>query len=565
MHARSSRLTPPTAETPPSSVSQCRSLRHSCLCAAALWLSALCSTLHAAPPKELVSLQQSYAFAVAERVTGPHETALIALNTKYKAGLERTIAEAKAAGKLEAIIALEAEIKRLADKLPIPSSDDETEPESLKKFRGIYRQQLTELTAARDKNQAALLAPYTAKLQELEASLVKSDRVDEAKEVLAYRQGLGTSTPSTPAPTAATTPAAPAPAASIPDVPKVRGDDRKAAEWILANWSDYRIFSETTMIKSREDIPKGKFALTSLSIDGRFYTGKAPLNHAVLMENLGGLSGVKTITFGNFPDLKDEDLAFLGTLPALEELKLSKLSCTDSFLAYLKDLRNLRVLDMSEFKNLTGTGFSHLKGISSLDRITNWKGGMTDEGVAATSKLGSIRHLDCQSSPRVTDACIPDLRLMGKLTTLFIAATGITPEGFGGVPMPKIISLGGNALGRSSLSELAPKLALIFPNTEWFYLTYNASTPEDLAALSHFKKLKGLNNAGTIKDEALPGLLELRELEAFRMYYTEMTPALWQTLAKLKKLKVVYHGNKVPDANALAAFKKERPDVKVAP
>ena len=122
-----------------------------------------------------------------------------------------------------------------------------------------------------------------------------------------------------------------------------------------------------------------------------------------------------------------------------------------------------------------------------------------------------------------------------------------------------------NELAKLPLSEIAPKMAIVFPNAESFAFSHFASTPEDLAALAHYKKLKRLTLAGTVKDDAWPGLLELRELEVFQTFSGEISLTAWQALSRLKKLKVVRYGNKPPDAAALAAFKKERPDVKVEP
>jgi len=200
-------------------------------------LCLLFSHASAAPPPELTVLRQQYDKVFAERVTVPHDVALSALNMKYAAGLDRAITDAKAAGKLEDILAIEAEKKRLTDKLPIPATDGEAEPETLTKFRAIYREQSTAITAARDAAQSQLLPPYEAKLKELEAILVKNDRVDEAKEVLAYRQGLALmATAPPPAPAAVT--AAPhvpgeAPITATAKTSYPKGDDRKAAEWVL--------------------------------------------------------------------------------------------------------------------------------------------------------------------------------------------------------------------------------------------------------------------------------------------------------------------------------------------
>jgi hypothetical protein len=532
---------------------------------AALWLFALCPLLFAAQPPELTVLRQQYDKVVAERVTAPFDAGLVELNAKYSAGLDRAIADAKAAGKLEDILAIEAEKKRLADKLPIPTTDDDKEPESLKKFRAIYRQQFDTLSATRDKARTDLLSPYTAKLQALEALLVKNDRVEEAKEVLAYRQGLSTNAPAAPAPAMAATPGTPPPAVAMPatDASKVKGDDRKAAEWILANWSDFRLFIDDHKgVSKTEGLPKGKFTIEGIAIDGRFYTGTLT---GEALQVLSGLQGLKTLTMGNLPDLKDEDLAFISTLSALDELRLSKMNCTDAFLGYLKSLRKLRKLEFGELKKLTGTGFAELAELSELNSIIHWKGGMTDAGIAAISTLPSISILDFQSSPAVTDACIPSLRAMEKLATLLLSATNLTPEGFVGIDMPKIKTLGANELGKLQLSQIAPKMAAVFPSIDTYAFSYYARTLEDLASLAHYKKLKKFHYAGSIKDEVWPALLELRELESFRTYSNEMTPALWQTLAKLKKLKSVYYGNKPPNEAVVAAFKKERPDVKVEP
>jgi len=283
------------------------------------------------------------------------------------------------------------------------------------------------------------------------------------------------------------------------------------------------------------------------------------------MENLGGLSNLTFIGLGSFSDMKDEDLAFISTLPNLAKLKLIKLTCTDSFLAYLTGLKKLQNLDFGELTNLTGVGFAQLAELPDLDWIIHWKGGMTDAGVAAIARLPSVSILDFQASPAVTNASIPHLRTMEKLTTLLLSATSITPEGFAGVVMPKIKTVGANELAKLPLSEIAPKMATVFPNVENYAFSYFAHTPEDLAALAHYRKLNRLTVAGTIKDEAYPGLLELRELVVFQTYSSEISLTAWQTLAKLKRLKVVRYGTKPPNEAALAAFKKQRPDVKAEP
>lgn len=532
-----------------------------------------------------MSLQQSYAFAVAERVTGPHETALIALNTKYKAGLERTIAEAKAAGKLEAIIALEAEIKRLADKLPIPSSDDETEPESLKKFRGIYRQQLTELTAARDKNQAALLAPFTAKLQELEASLVKSDRVDEAKEVLAYRQGLGMSTPSTPAPTAATTPAAPTPAASMPDVPKVKGDDRKAAEWVRSLGEKHKLVTdEGKTITTLADIPKGKFALTVIQIDGR------SVNEPVTAESLKVLSGLGKLVELHITHTKlpDEAFDFLATLPALETLKIEDTGSTDSVVGKAAACKSLKRVEFVELPQFTGAALGQLKDLRQLSELRCYKTALNDAGITGIGQLTKLVQLVIDGHREITDVSLPHLQPLKSLASLFVGGNGMTAQSLATLKLPNLTNISFNKLDQQVMRETAPVLASAFPKIIEIDITYDVATPEDLASLGKFPKLNYIESWGDISEAAMAGLSACGTLLRFRSPSTqkltdghlrglagcasleeisiansEITDAGLLMLVPMKKLKFVTIKSPALTDAGVAAFKKLRKDIRV--
>ncbi|MBX7209990.1 MAG: hypothetical protein K1X78_16855 [Verrucomicrobiaceae bacterium] len=153
-------------------------------------LLAPCSLLPAAQPPELTVLRTQYDKAVAERVSAPFEAALAALNGKFNAALENASAAAKQTGKLDDVLAIEEDKKLIAAGQVLPEDDART-PESLKKLRSIYREQWKKLDEQRMANHNAILPSYIARLQELEATLTKADRIDEAKELRQYREGLG--------------------------------------------------------------------------------------------------------------------------------------------------------------------------------------------------------------------------------------------------------------------------------------------------------------------------------------------------------------------------------------
>lgn len=144
----------------------------------------------AVDPAELMTLRQQYDRVLSERVSVPYEISLRDLKQGYLAGLDRAIGEAKSAGDLPTVLALEGE-KTLISLNGTPPPVDEKTPPSLKKLRGIFLEQSSKLEAQRLESHEAIFTPYVARLKELESSLTKADRVGDARAVLEYRENLG--------------------------------------------------------------------------------------------------------------------------------------------------------------------------------------------------------------------------------------------------------------------------------------------------------------------------------------------------------------------------------------
>jgi len=505
-------------------------------------------------------LQDQYAQAV----TAPYEDGKTALETKYGSALAAAAKAAQQAGLLEEVLALTQEQKRLADGLPIPEEEDGA-PESLKKLRAIYHEESARLAAEREAGKAVLLPAYTEKLKELESTLTKADRIPEALEVKNYREGLAMET-APAAPVVATMPVPTAPMTSTANatVARVKGDDRKAAEWILANWKEHRVFAGNTLIKGPADLPSGRFELTSIRIAGEMYTGALPLDGGELLQNLGGLEKLTSLALRGFPTLTDSDFAFISTLESLVDLKLGDNSgITDEVLEHLVGLRVLKILHIAESKGFTGAKLVRL-GTSPIEELQLFKCGIDDGGIAGLAGFKKLRIL-LVNGEKVSDATLPVIRDLPALESLFVASTKITPARLADVPMPRVTQLGCNALAGLPLKDIAPQVAPAFPNVARFQISYTVRTAEDFASLAHFKKLKALSNAGSIEDAAWPGLLELRDLESFT-HYSDATPisdAALTILAQLKKLKRLDIGSSPPTPAALAAFKAARPDVEI--
>ncbi len=188
---------------------------HTIVSAVLAW--ALAASQEAAPAQQtqpaaanLKELQFLHEVEVAEKAGGPYKEGVARLNAAYLTGLERELAAAKNAADLAAAVALDAEIKRLANNEALPASD-ENSGEPLKKLRAIYRGELGKLDAKRTATEATLREPFMAQLKALETSLTKAGDLEEAKAVLDYRTALATNGAAAAPKQASTQPRSPAP------------------------------------------------------------------------------------------------------------------------------------------------------------------------------------------------------------------------------------------------------------------------------------------------------------------------------------------------------------------
>lgn len=552
-------------------------------------------TLRAAPPPELTVLRQQYDKVITERVTAPFDASLASLNTKFIAALSNAVTTAKQAGKLDDVLAIQDDLKRLTEKIPIPD-DTDTTPEALKTLRAIYRGQLAKLEEARTANHRALLPAYTAKLTELEATLVKNDRIDEAKELRTYREGLAqsgpaspvNSPPSTPGTAPATPPVTPPVTASTNNAPKVKGDDRKAAEWLLKVGGHFEIDErgKKSSPKSPEDLPKGKFSIISINLDGR--DTKEAIN-AEGLQNLTGLPEVKIFLTGQLP-LTDSDLAFVATLPALEKVSFSReTKITDAIVDSLVPLKRLSSINASDTREFTCATLDRLAGCPELKGLDFTNTGLNAAGAAAIAKLKNIFSITAENCQQLDNEALRNLALCPSLRRLRICDTSTTAEGLVAAKL-QIDHLDCNRLSGKPLAETVPIIGPAYPGIISLRLARSEQlTRQDIEALAHFKKLRSITFlavndttawAGLVAipsledltfdrnpfgDAEVDHLLKVPSLKAVSFMAVDVTDAGLLKLAALKKLKSITLRPcpKVTDAG-LAALKKQRPDIQIS-
>lgn len=551
---------------------------------------------HAAPPPELTVLRTQYEKVLAERVTVPFESALADLNAKYTGGLDRAIAETKQAGDLKAVLAIETEKKRLADKLPIPAEDDDETPPALKKLRPIYREQWKKLDAQRAANHGAILPPYQARLQTLEATLTKADRVDEAKEVMQYREGLAVGV--TPAVTETKAPAK-GPAALVKESepsadtgPKVSAEDaaRQLVEWAVQNGHTAMVSGRKGPIRiaAAQDIPKEKFELLKIESVGephepppwRLFQFTPSVDRLYLnlwekmvvgpddMGMLRKLTQLRSLEFKGKVEDARALVAAMPPLPALSELIVAVPLGAEELTMLADRYPQVTGLSFVPREGMTEADFAVLERFKHVARLRlDWlKEPLISGKALALARMPALTDLGF-IFPAVSPLDAATAALLPKIKKAHVHYR--TPPGAieGLCALPSLTELfcrNFDAFVEDHLTAITTVSKLTSLNLDGISKLDDAALTRILAALPVLEELR-IVNCAAITDASLASLAGLKKLSKLTLgMNTALTAdailAQCQGLKKLKDLSVKDTG--VTDA-ALAAFKKSRADVKV--
>ncbi len=499
---------------------------------------------NAAPPPELTILRQQYEKAYAERVTAVHEAAVAELNAKFTAALDNAIEQAKTSGDLPTVLAFQADQKRLVEKMELPAADADNVPEALKNLRSIYREQIAKINEQHTANVTALQAPYTARLQELEATLTKNDRVEEATAVMAYRRGLGDTLSAPSIPPMAVAPVNPAPFAPATSVSSTlnnrspgKSDDEKAAKWLIQVGGEFSIKEGGAAkheVKSITDLPKGNYQIVTIRLDGRSTSG--PVTGESL-QVLSGLQGLQSFNLDYF-ELPDEAMTVIGTFSKLESLTLSHNS------------------------QFTGAALQSITGLQDLTQFVSYSSSINDEAIHYLAQCKGLTTLVIDGCRSMTDGCIPPLNNLPRLSHLSLQDSSVTPAGISQLTA-KLQGFGINFSPDRSIAPLVAILAEKQPQLRAITIGY--TIPDDsLAHLILLPNVTSVAIGGVANETLLDGLSGVPKLEKF---YATSSFAISNTgllkFVPMKKLRYLSLASPLLTEAGIAAFTKERPDVKI--
>lgn len=526
----------------------------------------------AAPPPELTILRQQYDKVIAERVTAPFDASKTALDEKFTAALTNAITTAKQAGKLDDVLAIQDDQKRLADKIPLPD-DTETTPAALKTLRAIYREQLKKLEDTRTSNHAALLPAYTAKLTELEATLVKNDRIDEAKELRTYRESLvagALPAAETPMAKAPATPTAPVgdPTAKKVEIPVIAPEQERevALEILKLGPADIKAKAadgKEVMITSPETLPEGVIQIIAVLVKGVTEGKSRP---GKMLTPLAGLPSLKKLILQHFP-LHDDDMDVIAALPALREFHnefTRSPTFTGKKLHLLGDSSSLTQINLSECP-LEKPAYEALGRISTLTVLKLVKAGATDDDLKPLASLTQLADLDLRRNEVTAKGLLHLANLRGI-------------QRFGWSPDPKA-----EKGGFTEIAKLFPNLSVLslarsnsardehyegisdLPSLRKVSITADDKPGIMLKAISAAPQIEGLQGYlwDGVQDAELVHLQNAKGITTVSIAVAnDITSKGLMHLSKMPKLRklTLERLKKITDADA-AEFKRVRPDV----
>lgn len=548
-------------------------MKHLTLLLVLLAASALAQTPSpSAPvPKQLASLMESYEAALRQKVTSVFDAAVVELDAKYSAALDRALATAKQAGKLEDAIIIRDEKKRLAEKLPVPPLAD-GDPEALKPLRATYRAALANLALVRDQNAAPLKATLDKALSSLQAELTKAGDLDGALVVKAAREDVkaGASVSQAPASTIESGP----PGRKESDSPaKLNKYDPEAAraiiEWIFSGNGDVSVRTEDDasllVVKKLADLPKGRFELVGARHSHS--TKKIPAT-PFPWSQLDSVTTLSDLSLTQQDPITPDQIRHLGSLSELKSLALPHNVMPDETFRAMPRISTLTRLSVYTTERVAPSSEEH------LDKLADCFPNVSDLDIGSRFPFTDSCALKLQRWPgltrlvgtgKLTDGVLRGFGALNKLDTIFIV--------FGPVdePLsPDIFSASLKNLRSLAFADvpnakkLLPEIARL-PRLEHLGVENGGITLDDVAVISKMKITSlALADNKSLSDKELAIIASMRGLKRLDFRgTTAMTDAGLDHLHSLEHLEVINLGRSKITPEGIAALKRALPKCRV--
>ena len=187
-------------------------------------------------------------------------------------------------------------------------------------------------------------------------------------------------------------------------------------------------------------------------------------------------------------EVTDEDLAEVGKLTGLDELRVASTRITDAGLAHLAGLSKLKTLELGATA-VTSAGIEHLAKLKNIQMVKLYCARLSDEGLRFVAQWPQLRHLELyqttvdgsgfahfasdsklesvyiSGAPNVSDQAISHLARLANLTQLQLYGTRVTGANLGQLQAaPKLSALcisPGVEVDETRLRSQLPKCSIL--------------------------------------------------------------------------------------------------------
>jgi len=513
--------------------------------------------------KRFATIDEQFQTAYDRDIASVHEASLADIDTKYLAAVNRALDAVTRAGKLDAVVKIQAEIDRLAAGLPLPGSESADLPEALKKLRTTYREAVARLDADRLTKARPYFDRHDELLEAYQSELTRERRIDDALLVKARREKLrlerevdqNAGDPADNDPTAGTVSSEmTSTAAAGEELPIPEGASIDSIlEWVFKNGGRAVVVSSEgrATIESIAEAPNRKFDLTEIRVNGKL--------------------------------IGDREFAQLGAASDLVKLDLEDGGSAVSTLAPLRNLRELQSISMRANRGMSDTELVHLAGLDKLQRITlNLRGGgegcghlkslrslreltlygvvLSEEGARTIAELSSLTRLALNRSVlEGNQDTLAAIGQMSELTNLTLDTCVVTSAGFAhlnGLEKLKTLILNNSRIANDAFTALTPSARNLITLEMQFGATISDEGIRQIVATFPNLERISCSTGSTCTADSIVELAKLPKLKSISWWVTNTNDETYRLLADLPAIETItLSGTAITDAG-LSEFPK---------
>jgi Leucine-rich repeat (LRR) protein len=219
----------------------------------------------------------------------------------------------------------------------------------------------------------------------------------------------------------------------------------------------------------------------------------------------------------------------------VERVHLSSNEIKDSFMVYLKPLKQLKTVTISNCEYFTGTGLTELEGLPELRELKIIYSGITDDGLKGIRGLKQLETLQLVSDT-TTDAVFEHIKELKNLKSL---DADISDEGI--IKIKKLTNLESLKMGGKQVSDKGIEQLKDLQKLKSLYLSSKSLTNAGIKHFHDMKQLKYLDiSYSKLDDSSIDELSKLNQLETICIIHSKISKEGMEKLRKeLPKTKIL--------------------------